>query len=1236
MAERRYSEQMLESLRIPPHSVQAEQSVLGGLMLDNQTWDVVVDRVGEEDFYRKDHRLIFRGIKQLAEKQAPFDVVTLSEVLEKFGWLDEAGGLAYLATLAKETPSAANIAAYADIVREKSVLRQLIHAGTEISDAGFHPENRELSRLLEDAEQKVFQIADQRRRGGSGFKPVRTLLTAAIDRIETLHQQEGTITGASTGFTDFDEMTSGLQPSDLIIVAGRPSMGKCLGKGTRVLMYSGELRKVEDLRIGDLLMGDDSTPRRILSLARGRENMYRIRQNKGIDYRVNESHILSLKRSREEGGHRHGELLNISVRDYLAQSDKFRSNYKGYKVAVEFQPRTLPIESYFVGLWLGDGNTADVRISTRDPEVVDYLAGYAERLGLVLREQSAEGKCPMYAITSGCRGGSQNEDDSLQRKLRELELLGNKHIPQAYLANATTQRLELLAGLIDSDGHYDVRCGGYEITQTDPRLARQIKFLCDTLGYRTSLIEKKASIRETGFEATVYRVRFFGDVDRIPVRIPRKQAKPWTCRRSWNQTGIAVEPEGLGEYFGFELDGNGLFLLEDMTVTHNTTFAMNIAEHVAVREQTPVAVFSMEMPGEQLAMRMMSSLGRIDQHRVRTGKLEDDEWPRMTSAINILAETRMFIDDTPALTPVEVRARCRRLAREHGQLGLVVLDYLQLMQGSGDSDNRTGEISEISRSLKALAKELHVPVVALSQLNRNLEQRPNKRPVPSDLRESGCLTGDTLITHALTGERIPIKVLAERAEQTPFPVFAVDENYKVGIHRMTKAFYSGRKTVYALKTRTGRVIKASANHPFLKLEGWRRLDELRPGDRIALPHRLETQSPADPLSDDELILLAHLLGDGCILPKQPYHYTSADWENIETVSSCAQRLFGIQGRTVRQENWWHLYLPSPQRLTHGRFHPITQWFEALKLSRVRSYEKRIPENLFRCRDNAIALFLKHLWATDGNLSEKALRGRKTSASIYYATSSRLLAEQVQSLLLRLGIQSVLREQVSGTSQRPMYHVHVEGCQEQLRFLKTVGCAGARGKIIPALIEKLGQIRGNPNYDVIPRQAWLLVVTPAKEAASLGWRQVCAGLNMSYCGSTLFRSGISRDRMLRLYGILPAPEILRLAESDVYWDEIAEIRELGVEDVYDATVEGVHNFVANDILVHNSIEQDADLIVFIYRDEVYNKESQDKGTAEIIIAKQRNGPIGTVRLTFLGQYTRFENFISNPYSDGEGF
>lgn len=388
-----------EALRIPPYSVQAEQSVLGGLMLDNSAWDQIADRVVEGDFYRREHQLIFRAIESLADRTQPFDVITLSEALERHGQLEDAGSLAYLGRLAKDTPSAANIRAYADIVREHSVMRQLIRVGTEIADSGFAPEGRESPELLDVAESKVFEIAEMGAKNRGGFQPIKSLLTKAVDRIETLFEQDEPITGLSTGFSDLDNKTSGLQGSDLIIVAGRPSMGK-------------------------------------------------------------------------------------------------------------------------------------------------------------------------------------------------------------------------------------------------------------------------------------------------------------------------------------------------------TTLAMNISENVAINSGKPVAIFSMEMPGEQLAMRMMSSLGRINQTRVRTGKLEDDEWPRLTSAVSLLAEAKLFIDDTPAMSPLDIRARSRRLMREHGELGLIMIDYLQLMQVPGSSDNRTNEISTISRSLKALAKELNVPVIALSQLNRSLESRTNKRPIMSDLRESGAIEQD--------------------------------------------------------------------------------------------------------------------------------------------------------------------------------------------------------------------------------------------------------------------------------------------------------------------------------------------------------------------------------------------------------------------------------------------------------------------------------------------------------------
>ena len=391
----------LAQLRLPPHSVEAEQAVLGGLLLDNQAWDRIADLVGEEDFYRQDHRQILRAIALLIDAGKPADAVTVAEALRGRDELENAGGLAYLAALAGNTPSAANIRRYAEIVRERAVLRRLVDTATQIADSAYAPAGRNASQLLDEAEARVFEIAEAGHRGGGGFQKLKPLLVQAMERIDELYHRDSDsdVTGVPTGFTDLDSKTSGLQPGDLVIVAGRPSMGK-------------------------------------------------------------------------------------------------------------------------------------------------------------------------------------------------------------------------------------------------------------------------------------------------------------------------------------------------------TAFSLNIAENVAIDLGLPVAVFSMEMASQQLVMRMMGSVGRLDQHKLRTGRLEEDDWPRLTHALAKLDEAPLFIDETPALNALELRARARRLMRECGKLGLIVVDYLQLMSASSQGENRATEISEISRSLKALAKELHCPVIALSQLNRSLEQRPNKRPVMSDLRESGAIEQD--------------------------------------------------------------------------------------------------------------------------------------------------------------------------------------------------------------------------------------------------------------------------------------------------------------------------------------------------------------------------------------------------------------------------------------------------------------------------------------------------------------
>ena len=387
-----------ENLKIPPNSLEAEQSILGGLMLDNTAWDKIADIIVKSDFYRKDHRIIFDGISNLIEASEACDVVTLSEYLENKGELETAGGLEYIASLANETPGAANAISYAKILRERSVLRSLISAGNQISGNAYLNDGREASELVDEAERLVFDIAEKGARGRAGFEHLKDVLPDTIDRIELLSKSEGDITGVATGYKEFDKLTAGLQSGDLVIIAGRPSMGK-------------------------------------------------------------------------------------------------------------------------------------------------------------------------------------------------------------------------------------------------------------------------------------------------------------------------------------------------------TTLAVNIAENAAIGSKVPTAIFSMEMPKEQLAFRMISSLGRVDQSHLRTGKFPDEDWSRINTAVQLMSDAPIYIDDTPALSPTEIRARARRLKRESG-LGLIVLDYIQLMQVHGTTENRATEISEISRSLKALAKELSVPIIALSQLNRSVESRTDKKPIMSDLRESGAIEQD--------------------------------------------------------------------------------------------------------------------------------------------------------------------------------------------------------------------------------------------------------------------------------------------------------------------------------------------------------------------------------------------------------------------------------------------------------------------------------------------------------------
>jgi replicative DNA helicase len=691
----------------------------------------------------------------------------------------------------------------------------------------------------------------------------------------------------------------------------------------------------------------------------------------------------------------------------------------------------------------------------------------------------------------------------------------------------------------------------------------------------------------------------------------------------WWDAIASIEPLGEQETYDLTVPGDHNFVANDLIV-HNSALMANFAENAALTSQKAVALFSLEMSESELAQRFIASQASIKGDDLRKGRVPASRWGKIMEASNRLAKSPLFIDDSSDLSVLDVRAKARRLLQQHPEgLGLILIDYLQLMRGDGRTDNRVEQIGQISRGLKTLARELDTPVIALSQLNRGVEQRTDKRPVLSDLRESGCLAGETLVYLPDAGV---YRRIDELAGKRGFRVMAVNrETWKLEPARVTNAFSTGVKPVHALRTKLGRRIRATANHRFLTIDGWRRLDELEPGTFIALPRRLSGSS-VPTMSDAELALLGHLIGDGCTLPRHAIQYTTREPELAELVAGLAGEVFGDRiVAAVKSERSWHqVYLAAAERLARGRRNPVAAWLSELGVFGLRSHEKRVPASVFEQPFTGVARFLRHLWATDGCLWFKDDR-----AAIYYATSSERLARDVQSLLLRIGVVAGVKRVGQGARNRDQFHVWLGGAPDSLRFLAVVGAVGARRSAVAAALQgHFRSVRAVTKRDVLPRSVWRSTVAPAMTAGGIASRSVHAQLGTAYCGSTLYKGNLSRDRAARVAAIVRSKDLALLAESDVYWDRIAAIEPDGEAEVYDLTVDRLHNFVAEDVIVHNSIEQDADLVMFIYRDEYYDRESEREGIADLIISKHRNGGLGDVELTFQKEYPRFMSYVGD--------
>jgi replicative DNA helicase len=1363
--------------RLPPQNIEAEEAILGGILLDPEAISRVIDKLIADAFYIKAHRDIYQAALRLNGQGKPTDLLSVTSWLNDHDLLNKIGGKNKLVSLVERTVSAVNIDALAQLVMDKYQRRLLIKAGNEIVQLGFETET-ELPQILDKAEQKVFSIAQERT--ATGLVHIGDSLINNFTDIEERNQGIA-LPGISSGFYDLDALINGgFQRSDLVIIAGRPAMGKCVSFDTEILLADGSIATIEEIyhrRQAQLLaLGDDwrfyqTQPSTYVD--DGIKPVFRVTTGLGKYVETTISHpYLTINGWRKLSELKVGDKIavprrldvfgteimrdsEIKILAYLigdgcltGTSPQFTNknpllqedfsqaitNFVGLKVRLETSNGTRTPTLYVTGN--SEFITAQRKsFSKYLKTAIESQNISAKELSQILKVSPAlvcnwqKGQCVPNAKTFkllcetlqilpeklaciGLNAISQNSSNSLTLWLRELGIWGKnahtKTIPEIIFKLTRSQIALFLNRLFATDGWASVlKTGQVQLgyCTVSEKLARQIQHLLLRFGIIATLKERLVKYKDTRRKAwqlditDVYSIKTFiseigifgkekaisqvgftlegrvyqTNYDTIPVDIWEQLAhakgnEPWSIlarragikaysnihvgkralsrERLWTLASalenlplqqladsdiywdkiVSIESMGEKQVYDLTIPNTHNFIANDICV-HNTSFAINIAHYIAGSMRMPVAIFSLEMSKEQLALRMLSSEAKIESTYLKSGRISQNQWEDLTRGISSLQDMPIYIDDTPNITVTEMRSQARRLQAETGMdLGLILIDYLQLMEGN--SDNRVQELSKITRNIKGLARELHVPVIALSQLSRGVEARTNKRPMLSDLRESGCLTGDSLVTLADKNIQIPIKELVGKSG---FTVWALNEaTMQLEKAIVSNAFCTGVKPVFTLKTRLGRTIRATGNHKFLTIQGWCRLDELTIKQHLCLPRYLPSPLKST-MTYAEVALLGHLIGDGCTLPRHAIQYTTREIDLAENVAFLAREVFGdsIIPRISPELGWYQVYLSAAQHLTHNVINPIAKWLDSLGIFGLRSYEKFVPQDLFSQPKELIAYFLKHLWSTDGSI--KLLAGKKPRPVAYYASSSEKLAVDVQTLLLRLGINATLRIVPQVGKGRNQYHVIVTGKPDLELFILHVGAVGKyKLNSLEQISKYLENCIHNTNRDIIPKDVWKTHVVTAMQAVGLTTRVLHSDIGVSYCGSALYKANLSRERALKVAKVVQSDKLLVLANSDVYWDEILSIKYSGEEEVFDLTVPGLHNFVVNNIVAHNSIEQDADLVMMLYRDEYYSPDTPERGIAEAIIAKHRHGPTGTIKLLFDPQFTQFKNLARSNY------